>query len=175
MSTASDSSGPRPWKRRTWRILGGIAVVAVVAMVVFASLAAQWTEWEAADRDQATTAFTAQRAQLGPALPYLDRDAEGRNFLHQELERPDTQRLSTLHALAWLAPQERLVHVRFPMWFVRAKDFGGNGLVLMLATVDRNLADLDLELDVAALERRGPGLLLDRELPNGTSLLLWSE
>jgi len=175
MSTASEPSTTRPWKRRLLWVGVILLTLALVGIGVFSGLAVQWTKITQADLATATTTLQAQRDALGSAPPYLDRDAQGRDFLHHELEQAEEQDLSTLHAMVWIAPREKLVHVTMPMWFVRAKDFGGNGLTLLLATADRDLGDLDLELDVAALERRGPGLLLDRDRPNGTTFLVWSE
>lgn len=152
-----------------------LVTLGLVGLGVFSGLAMQWTEITKADLATATATMQAQRDALGSAPPYLDRDDQGRDFLHHELEQAEGQDLSTLHAMVWVAPREKLVHVTMPMWFVRAKDLSGNGLSMMLAVADRDLGDLDLELDVAALERRGPGLLLDRNLPNGTTFLVWSE
>jgi hypothetical protein len=175
MSTASEPSRARPWKRRLMWTGVLIVTLGLVGLGVFSGLAMQWTEITSADLATATATLQAQRDALGSAPPYLDRDDQGRDFLHHELEQAEGQDLSTLHAMVWVAPREKLVHVTMPMWFVRAKDIGGNGLSMFLAAADRDLGDLDLELDVAALERRGPGLLLDRNLPNGTTFLVWSE
>lgn len=175
MSTASEQSRARPWKRRLMWTGVILVTLGLVGLGVFSGLAMQWTEITKADLATATATMQAQRDALGSAPPYLDRDDQGRDFLHHELEQAEGQDLSTLHAMVWVAPREKLVHVTMPMWFVRAKDLSGNGLSMMLAVADRDLGDLDLELDVAALERRGPGLLLDRNLPNGTTFLVWSE
>jgi hypothetical protein len=45
----------------------------------------------------------------------------------------------------------------------------------MFAAVEGDVEDLDLDLDVAALERRGPGLVLDRSWAAGNRILVWTE
>lgn len=107
--------------------------------------------------------------------PYLDVDEHGKTFLRAELEPVGgSEELSTLHAMVWFSSSDKRLQTHIPMWFVRVKDVGGNTLNLLLSAAEWDLDTLQLELDVCALERRGPGLLLDREQPNGSRLLVWS-
>jgi hypothetical protein len=60
------------------------------------------------------------------------------------------------------------------MWFVKAKNFNGGGLTLVLSAAEWSRSDLSLNLGVEALERRGAGLLFDRKREDGSEILLWS-
>jgi len=160
------------------RLLLGLVVLGALGLIgigIFAGMVVSWTETNSADAATAATRFEQQLELLGPAPPYLDRTLQGRDFLHQELEQETATRLASLHALLWVAHREQLMEIEVPMWFVRVKDAGGGGLRLLLASTYWDADDLQLELDVDALERRGPGLLLDRGHEDGTRLLVWSE
>jgi len=160
------------------RILIALLVLGVLGLIgigIFATLVVSWTESTPADAEQAAARFAQQLEDLGPNPPYLDRDANGRDFLHQELEQERRTHLQSLRALLWMADHQQLIEMKVPMWFVRAKDAGGGGLRLLLAGSSWDAEDLQLELDVASLERRGHGLLLDRKRPDGSRFLAWSE
>ena len=160
----------RPWRWLRWLLTAGL-----VGFLIFAAMVASWSNSEPADLEQAQAKFAAKLQELGSAPPYIDQDDVGRSFLHTELENPRSPiRLAELHAMVWLAESEELLQTHVPMWFVRIKDAGGNGLSLLLSVVEWDLDDLQLELDVAALERRGPALLLDRRKADGSRLLIWS-
>jgi hypothetical protein len=168
-------STPSPKRRRWGRLLLVLLLAAMAGIAGFAVMLASWTQSETTAPTEAELAFADELARLGPAPPYLDRDAEGKDFRRTELELADAVRLQSIHALMWIAPSRRLIRLEVPMWFVRLKDAPGGVLGLMFAAVEGDVEDLDLDLDVAALERRGPGLVLDRSWAAGNRILVWTE
>jgi hypothetical protein len=159
---------------KTWRWLRWFVGFAAIGATIGIGMIASWTDVSAVTASEASAVFAAQRAALGDSLPYIDLDEDGQSYLHHELERDLPQEIRAVHALVWLAVDQRLLQVRVPIWFVKAKDFNGNGLSLLLSTAEWSRADLSLNLSVEALERRGAGLLFDREREDGSKILLWS-
>lgn len=161
---------PKAWRWLRWLLLAG-----AVGVAIFATMAASWSSSQSANAQQADALFSAQLEALGPHPPYLDVDESGKTFLRTELEPSEApEGLATLHAMVWLSGSEKMLQTHIPMWFVRVKDMGGNTLNLLLSAAEWDLDNLQLELDVATLERRGPGLLLDRQRADGSRLLVWA-
>ena len=161
-------------KPKTWRWLRWFVAFAAIGAAIGIVMISSWTTASTASAAEANAIFAAQRTALGDSPPYIDVDENGKSYLRHELESEIPQPLHAVHALVWLAAEQRLLQIRVPMWFVKAKDLNGNGLTLMLSAVEWSSSDLSLNLGVDALERRGRGLLCDRERSDGTKILLWS-
>lgn len=169
-SEVMPKKAPKAWRWLRWLLLGG-----VVGIAIFATMAASWSSSEPANAEQAAAQFAAQMELLGPLPPYIDLDENGKTFLHTELEpQVPPAEITTLNAMVWLSGPNRLLQTHIPMWFVRIKDMGGNGLTLLLSAAEWDMANLQLDLDVKALERRGSGLLMHRQQADGSRLLVWS-
>jgi hypothetical protein len=161
---------PKTWRWFRWLLLGG-----AVGIAIFATMAANWSSSEPANASQAAAQFAAQMELLGSQPPYIDQDEGGKTYLRTELEPPKAPTaITTLHAMVWLSGSEKMLQTHIPMWFVRVKDIGGNGLTMLLSAAEWDMQNLQLDLDVKALERRGAGLLMDRQQADGSRLLVWS-
>jgi hypothetical protein len=166
-------------EHRTWRqvataaivvvALAGITLVGGAAFFIYRSIRTEVVPADAADARMASA-----RARFGtqPALLRIDADGEavvtGRTDAASASHRP----LQTLRALAYDPGPRTLRDVSIPFWLLR------------LAPDDRISIDAGtgftfradrLNLNVAALEALGPGLVLDHADRNGMKVLVWTE
>ena len=79
-------------------------------------------------------------------------------------------RPSTLHALAYRVPEQRLVHAIVPFWFLKIK-----GRAVQYALRDTGVDLKRLGVTPGDLEQYGAGVVLDEARANGDRLLVWTE
>ncbi len=157
---------------RTSRVLLSITVAALVGFSIFGRLVYQAVDMEEVTQSEALTRFKAARERFVNQAPMLEADASGR--VAPAKSPPDgragSREVRRLEVLAYHVADERLVMAHVPFWFFTLKrpavQFAVRGTGL----------DLDeLQLTAENLSRHGPGLILDRTLPNGDRILVWAE
>jgi len=79
-----------------------------------------------------------------------------------------------LTLLGWSSSEEKLLRVDYPRWFVRLKTAASFNLGTMISVARGDWGHLDLSVTFDDLRRRGPGLLLDHRIENGSRILLWT-
>ena len=79
--------------------------------------------------------------------------------------------LKTLHIQRWDDHTERMSRIDLPFSLLRMKD----GLFRLKADPNATGLSLSTPLRVADVERYGPALLVDDNMPNGDHVLIWSD
>jgi hypothetical protein len=158
-----------------------LAVIGVVAILVIAIVGVG--VWVArsmvnnTDMDQASATQTMEdvRARFAHATPVLDIRP---GALTMSRRPPDVQppgELKTLHILRWDVHEERLTRVDVPFWLLRMR----NGPIDVMYEGDPNPSGLRMKtstsIRVADIERFGPALLVDGDMPDGGHVVIWSE
>lgn len=163
---------PRPW---AWYAVVVLAFLAAAGLGSSWLLLSRWSSIENPSPAGASAAFDRALDGAGGGAPYIEIGASGAVTVHRELEVPGSPPLATLHLLAWDPGLQRLLRVSFPFWFVRLKMSETLNLGTLTAALARDWGNLDLEVTEEDLQRRGPGLVLHLNRPDGGRLLLWTE
>jgi hypothetical protein len=160
-----DESGSRRPSLLWW-----FAVPAAIGLGVFAFLAWRSVTVEQAAPDQALHRFTEVRNALAVTEPMLRVDAAGQITRRGQPAGREAAHPTRLRALAYRAPEHRLVRADVPFWFFKIK-----GPAAQYALRGTGL-DMDrLGVTPADLERCGVCLVLDETRTNGDRLLVWTE
>lgn len=167
---------PNPPKRR-W--IGPVIVTVVLfaaTMLAFWSWQfSRWSDLRVVPAQEASMAFDEAIREAGGGPPYIEFAVDGSVGVRRDLESDRPVGLESLNLLAWEPEGGRLLRVRFPYWFVRAKMTDSLNIGTLTTALARDWEHLDLKVSEEDLERRGPGLVLDRTLAGGERLLLWTE
>jgi hypothetical protein len=164
-------------RRRRW----GPIVAGAIVLLTFVGLGAivvsvswvrehlQVTEGTAADAERA---FDDVRARFPGRAPLLELDEHGtpRYVGGAPALGPQPGEVTSLHLLAWDPREGKLARFELPFWFLRLK----SGPISFSAYAS-GLDDHGVNLDPAAIERFGPGLLLDADGRGGQHVLLWAQ
>ncbi|MEN8008681.1 MAG: hypothetical protein ABFS42_16855 [Candidatus Krumholzibacteriota bacterium] len=166
------TDGPhRPWLRP---LLGVLIVFAILAAFMSYMFFVRWTDVTDALPTEADRIFAAAIIDAGEGPPYIEIAADGTVVVHREQEGNGTGGFDTLTLLAWTATEKKLLRLDYPGWFVRLKTSSSLNLGTMIAAVRKDWGHLDLSVSYADLARRGPALLLDHRLENGSRIMLWT-
>ena len=163
---------------RTWQqiAIAAIVVLAISAITLIggaAFFAYRHIRSEVVPAVTADARIAAARARFGGQPPLLQIDADGDTAVagrHTTGHSPAP--VAALRALAYEPGRERLVDVSIPFWLLR---LAPNGRISFGADSGINFDAERLNINLAALEELGPGLVLDRSEPSGARLLLWTE
>ena len=143
---------------------------AAFGLGVFAFLAWRSVTVEQATPNEALQRFTEVRKGLAVVEPMLRVDGAGQITRRDQPSAREAAHPTRLRALAYRAPEQRLVRADVPFWFLRIK-----GPAAQYALRGTGL-DLDhLGVTPADLERCGVCLVLDETRTNGDRLLVWTE
>ena len=152
-------------------ILGvaGVLVIAVVGTGIWIvrSVVQNVSMNEAA----ATKSFDEVRARFGNAGPVVALRGDGPVLLRRPPETQPSVTLRTLHMLRWNGCAERMSRVDLPFSILRMRD----GMFRLRADPDATGLSFSTSLSVADIERYGPSLLVDDNMPNGDRLLVWAD
>ena len=152
------------------RVLSWVGVAALAGIGAFGFLAWHSVTIEQAPPNDALRRFAEIRSRLAQTEPMLQVDAAGGVTRRNAPPESATVPPKRLRALAYRAPQQRLVYANVPFWFLTVK-----GPAVRYALRDTGL-DLDrLGVSPADLERYGVCLILDETRANGDRLLVWTE
>jgi hypothetical protein len=157
-------------RSRTLKIGLVLLVCAVAGASIFGVLVWRAVTIERAEHNEVERRFGAARAGLPSAAPLVDIDDAGRVTRMTPVAASGPRPISRLKALAWRAPEQRLVSADTPFWFFRLK-----GPAARYA-LDGTGLDLDrLHLTARDLERFGPAVIVDHTSRDGSRLLVWTE
>ncbi|MGD9905118.1 MAG: hypothetical protein AB7U83_16760 [Vicinamibacterales bacterium] len=159
--------------RRWLPIVAGVAVLLVfVAIGAIAVSVAYVSEHTTVERDidetRAAAVFAEMTGRFRDARPVIAFDADRKpRYVEGIAGRDNPGTVTTVHVLAWDPDDRALASVALPMWLLRLKsgpiEFG---------TYVSGLNTHGVQLDVADLERYGPGVLFDYQAPSGERVLL---
>ena len=146
-----------------------IAIVAVGAGVwIFTSLV------ENESMNEATAAKTLDeiRARFGGVTPVIELRPTGATLLRKPPDEKPPGQLKTLHIVRWSVEDERLTRVDLPFAILRLRD----GLFRVQFDREAGGVGVSTSLRVADVERYGPTLLMDDQLPDdGGRIVMWSD
>jgi hypothetical protein len=166
MRQFDDGDTQRPVRfRPSW----SIGVVAAAGLSVFAFFAWRSVTIERAEPNDALPRFAQIESRFNSKEPVLRIEADG-TVSRRALPTGEAANLSRLHALAYRAREQRLVHAVVPFWFLKVK-----GPAVQYALRDTGLDLQRLGVTPADLERHGSGVVLNETRPNGDRLLVWTE
>jgi hypothetical protein len=100
-----------------------------------------------------------------------DEGDEPRAIVHRELAKGQPGKVSTVHIRVWSPDERKLIRLDLPFWMVRLM---GNKPI-DIETGDSAFSRVSLKVTAEELERRGPGLVMDFQAPQGESVLVWLE
>ena len=159
--------------RRWLPIVAGVAVLVVfIGIGAIALSVAYFSENTTIERDIETTranaAFEAAKGRFADPRPVVEFDEQRRpRYVEGIASRKNPGTVTTVHVMAWDPDERALATVALPMWLLRLKsgpiEFG---------TYVSGLDDHGVRLEVADLERYGPGVLFDVTSPSGERVLL---
>ena len=122
--------------------------------------------------DTAAARIAAARARFGSNPAFLRVDADGRTVVNGREDVASSEPLAALRALAYDPRSGKLIDVSIPFWMLRLVP---NGRISLDAGTGFNFDAERLNLNLAALEELGAGLVLDHSQASGTRLLVWTE
>ncbi len=168
---------PSSGKRRPWLgpALGLVVIFAAGMIALWAVIFSTWSDLRLAPEGEAARAFGEALDHAGGGPAYLVVTESGSVRIRRDLEKDPPAPLRALNILAWEAETARLVRVRLPFWFVRAKMTERLNLGTLTAGLAGDWRNLDLRVGEGDLRRRGPGLVLDRSFADGSRVVLWTE
>jgi hypothetical protein len=159
--------------RRWLPIAAGIAVLVVfLGIGAIAISVAYFSEHTTVERDvervKAVAAFDEVKRRFADARPVVEFDENRKpRYVEGITTRKNPGTVSAVHVLAWDPDERALATVALPMWLLRLKsgpiEFG---------TYVSGLDDHGVRLEVADLERYGPGVLFDFTAASGERVLL---
>jgi hypothetical protein len=156
---------------RTW-VKGTVALVAVVMAVglLLAGVGAYYIlghlERRSASESDGLQAIDAVCTRFGARPPLVEivdiRRADVRiNRSRDANGRP----VATMHVLNWNRETRKLVRTEFPLWLMR---FSSVNLVSQLG-----IGPARFRLTVSDIERYGPGIVIDYDVPGSFRVLAW--
>lgn len=173
-SRRTDSTSKR-WSRRTALGLLVLTILAAVGIRIAADMFSRWTEVGTVTPAAAGREFAIALRQAGGGIPYVEIAPDGEVIVHRDQESIEPTPLDTLHLVAWDSSTGGLVRIDFPFWFVRLKMTDTINLGTITTVLAEDWDNLDLKVSVEDLERRGPAVVMDHTLVDGSRILLWTE
>lgn len=165
----------RKVKAWVWVVLG-LLVTCVLAIVAIAGAAyfffSRHVDTRRASPAAASREFDAVTGRFAGQKPLVELDVHG-NFVRTRRGRPSSGAHVApehLFVLAFDPDDGRVVRLKIPFWLLRFKPGSGS--------IDLNGSRMDLEdlkLTVQDLEQLGPTLIVDRSMPDGNRVLVWSQ
>ena len=160
-------------KKQRTILLAIVAIAGVLAIAVIGTgiwIVRSLVENVSMNEAAATRAFDDVRARFGDTGPvFALRD--GPVLLRRPPETPPAATLKKLHIQRWDDHTERMSRIDLPFSLLRMKD----GLFRLKADPNATGLSFSTSLRVADIERYGPALLVDDNMPNGDRVLIWSD
>jgi hypothetical protein len=168
----------KSWVRSVLVVCGlgaaGVLMACAGAAVVFFL---RHRQSEPASPHTAAAEFRELRARFAGQAPLLDVGAQPP--LSAVSARQGTAPLHSFHTVVFdTRDSRRLVRITVPAWFGRlyARHDGGYRWLGELTFLDDTEFDpVPIDLSLAAIERHGPGLLVDYRHPSGGQFIAWVE
>jgi hypothetical protein len=111
----------------------------------------------------------ASKAGQKPFIELPSPGSRGAVVVHRELATGDTGSVATLHVRVWSPRDKTFVKIDLPFWMMRLT---GNKPITLNAG---SLRAVTLTVTPEAIDRRGPGLVLNWSGRKGERLLVWTE
>jgi hypothetical protein len=169
-----NSTRKRRWRWAAWGALV-FAILAVTGIQIALTMFSRWSEVRNLSSEDAAREFSIALNRAGGGTPYVEIAPGGGVIVHRDQENDELTPLATLHLLAWEPDSGKLVRIDFPFWFIRVKMNDTINLGTITSALAGDWENLDLEVSVDELERRGPAVVIDHTLPEGSRILLWTE
>jgi hypothetical protein len=157
-----------------WFVIGGAAVVILALLGIVAAgvfLAVRSVETARVPAAEAMREFEEVRERFAGQEPLLTLDEAGRPEPMRREPPAQPAPIETVSVLAWDEREARLVRMNLPFWLVRL----GNRGKINFRSGDLPFSSEQLDLEVADLERFGPGLVLDFTGRRGERVLVWTQ
>jgi hypothetical protein len=165
-------------KKRSWALIiisvgafivivggGSLAVVGYLVAQQFSFQQEPVTTVEAAAQQMADT-----RARFKGQTPFIELGADGALIVHREQLGPARRTLTAMGVAGWDgSSRQGVFRLKAPFWIVSMK----SGRHLRLSRPDGGT--IDLQVSAEDLERRGPGLIIDRTDERGRQIIVWTE
>jgi len=164
------SSKPKPWLRP---LIISFVVFALAGATVGFSLMSRWSDVRDALPPEAEQAFADALIENGGGTPYIEINAES-PVVHRNQEGQGPEGFDKLVVLGWSVSGQKIVRLEYPRWFVQMKISVGPNLGTLISAARGDLGHLDLSVKYQDLVKRGPGLILDHYMANGSRVMLWT-
>jgi hypothetical protein len=156
-------------------VVGFFAMLVITVVVVGVWAFRSMVDNSPMDETSAAKVMEDVRVRFQHAPPVLDLRP---GALMLARRPPDTQpanELKTLHILRWDIHEQRLSRVEVPFWLLRLSDDPIDVIIEAEANEGAVRMKKPSSVTVSDIERFGPALLLDGDMPDGGRLLVWSE
>ena len=152
-------------------ILGvvGVFVIAVVGTGIW--IVRSHVENVSMDEATATRSFDDIRTRFGNIGPVISLRGDGPVLLRRAAETQPAATVKTLHIMRWDGRAERMSRIDLPFSLLRLRD----GVFRLRAEPDATGLSLSTSFRVSDIERYGPSLLVDDDMPSGEHVLIWSD
>lgn len=158
-----------PKRRRVVTL--GIAVAALVgaAAACLAIAIFHGIDTRVVSAEDAATAFAEVRRGLAGDRPLLEVDAQLQLVVHRD-RAAQRRPIVALHAISYVPRTRKFVRAEFPLWLLRLATADGRVRLMNIGIIQKDNERITLE----DLERHGPGMILDAQLPD-RRMLVWTE
>jgi hypothetical protein len=152
-------------------ILGIVVVLCVVSLAAVLMFIRSIVHQQDADAQAAGTVMSAARATFTGAIPIIEMRPGGPVFTRPVPDAPAPSPLHTMHVLTWDPDERSLSRIDIPFGLLRWNDapFTIAGRVTGGFSMER------VGIHARDLERFGPALLFDQDMPDGTHTLIWTD
>ncbi len=161
------------WVAAALLVVGIIGFVALVGAGFF--FVARQVKTEPASRESAARAFATARARFEGREPIIQIRREGGVVNTRVTREPPADAsgspLESMHVMVWDPKEGRIVRVTLPFWLLRLSNRGS----IHFSSDRANLSLEHLNLTADDLEKYGPALIVDQEMPSGERVLIWTQ
>lgn len=156
-------------------VIGSVAMVAIAVLVVGVWAFRSMVDNSQMDETSAAKIMEDVRERFQHAPPVLDLRPGALTLSRQPPESQPANDLKTLHILRWDIHEQRLSRIEVPFWLLRLN--GGPFDVMYQSEASESGVRLAVpsSLHIADIERFGPALLVDGNMPDGGHLVIWSD
>jgi len=165
-------------KKRSWALIiisvgafivivggGSLAVVGYLVAQQFSFQQEPGATIEASAQQMAET-----RARFKGQTPFIELRANGAPVVHRDQQGPTRHSLNAMVVVGWDGrSRQGVFRLKAPFWVVSMN----SRRHLRVSRPDGGT--IDLQVSIEDLERRGPGLILDRTDQRGRQLIVWTE
>jgi hypothetical protein len=167
-------------KSKTWiwvvvalLVVGFVAFLAVVGAGFL--FVARQVKTEPASAASAADAFAAARARFQGQEPIIQIRTTGDIVRTRVTREPPADAtgppLESMHVMVWDPKEGRIVRVTLPFWLLRLSNRGS----IHFSSDRTHLSFEHLDLTADDLEKYGPALIVDQEMPSGERVLIWTQ
>jgi hypothetical protein len=148
-------------------LLGFVAVGAVVFSVAWIRQNLEVTSMAEPDAD---AAFEGVRKRFAEKAPLITFDGGIPKMNKETLAAKPQAALTTVHLLAWDPDERRVARFSLPFWLLRLKE-----TPIQFGSYASGMDNLGIQVRARDIERYGPGIIVEANLPRGARALVWAE